>query len=154
MRVRLPPRPPLTTGATMKVYGPYLRRDGRKHVVIVHDDGRKQTKSYPRLLMEQHLGRELLPEETVDHINNDKTDDRIENLQILSLAENARKQMALCPRKMHTFTCPNCGVNGTTFLNYVKRNKKQGKAGPFCSRSCAGKFTYVDHWATSRQSGV
>lgn len=154
MRVRLPPRPPLTTEATMKIYGPYLRCDGRKHVVIVHDDGRKQTKSYPRLLMEQHLGRELLPEETVDHINNDKTDDRVENLQILTLADNARKQMALCPRKIHTFICPNCGTNSTKFLSYVTRIKKQGSAGPFCSRSCAGKFTYVDHWAISRQLGV
>ena len=138
----------------MKIYGPYLRCDGRKHVVIVHDDGRKQTKSYPRLLMEQHLGRELLPEETVDHINNDKTDDRVENLQILTLADNARKQMALCPRKIHTFICPNCGTNSTKFLSYVTRIKKQGSAGPFCSRSCAGKFTYVDHWAISRQLGV
>ena len=76
----------------IKVYGPYLREDGRKHV-IWYDTKTKQrrTQSYPRYLMEQHLGRKLLPEETVDHINEDFTDDRIENLQLLSTAENNRK---------------------------------------------------------------
>jgi hypothetical protein len=75
----------------MKIYGPYLRKDGRKHVVIVHPDGRKQTKSYPRLLLEQKLGRELTKEETVDHKDDDFTNDSLDNLQILSLANNAKK---------------------------------------------------------------
>ena len=39
----------------MKVYGPYKRKDNRKHVVIVHDNGSRQTQSYPRYLMEQHF---------------------------------------------------------------------------------------------------
>lgn len=43
--------------------------------------------------MEVHLGRVLnYPDETVDHINNDPMDNRIENLQILSRSENAKKQ--------------------------------------------------------------
>lgn len=148
MRVRLPPRPPLILWVCMKIYGPYTRKDGRKHVVIVHGDGRKQTKSYPRLLMEQYLGRELLPEETVDHINNDKTDDRIENLQILSLANNAKKEMALRPRKLYSFICPNCGKQAVKFTNNVLNNKKKGRTGPFCSRSCAGKASYKNPWTS------
>jgi len=73
-----------------KVYGPYTRKDGRKHVI--HYDGKtRKTQSYPRFLMERHLGRPLLPEEHVDHINGDYTDDRLENLQLLSQAENNRK---------------------------------------------------------------
>jgi len=79
----------------MKIYGPYVRKDGRSHICIIHDNGKKQTKSYPRYLIEVYLNRELLPEETIDHINNDFTDNRIENLQILSLSDNAKKQQQL-----------------------------------------------------------
>lgn len=129
----------------MKIHGPYLRKDGRKHIVIVHDNGVKQTQSYPRYLMERHLGRRLLPEETVDHINNDFRDDRIENLQLLTLAENTRKQMALHPRQIYKFICPKCGKETEKFLNHVKNNWRRGKGGPYCSRSCAGKGAYKRH---------
>jgi hypothetical protein len=132
----------------MKIYGPYTRKDGRKHVVIIHDDGRRQTKSYPRLLMEQHLGRELTKEETVDHINNDFTDDRIENLQLLSLAENASKAMIGKETKMYQFQCPCCSKESVKRFSDVIHNWNKGKSGPYCSRQCAGKATYVNPWET------
>lgn len=130
----------------MKIYGPYTRKDGRKHVIIIHDDGRRQTKSYPRLVMEQHLGRDLTEEETVDHINNDFTDDRIENLQLLSLAENASKAMIGREAKTYKFQCPCCGKESVKLLRDVKHNQNKGKSGPYCSRQCAGKATYVNPW--------
>ena len=134
----------------MKIYGPYTRPDGRKHICIMHDDGKRQTKSYPRYLIEQHLGRELSCDETVDHINNDYTDDRLENLQILTRKENSKKEMVRehRQRKYVTFECPVCGSEATKPENQIKHNRNMGKAGPFCSRSCAGKGTHVNHWQT------
>lgn len=73
-----------------KTLGPYIRKDNRK-IIIIKIEGKWKTLSYPKFLMEKHLGRFLTDSETVDHINADFTDDRIENLQILSRSENARK---------------------------------------------------------------
>ena len=71
----------------MKIYGPYTRKDGRKHIVK-YKNGKRTTQSYPRYLMEQHLGRPLLDTEEVDHTDEDYTNDDINNLQLLTKIEN------------------------------------------------------------------
>ncbi len=123
---------------SMTVYGPYTRRDGRQHVVIVKDNNRR-TVSYPKYLLEQKLNRPLLPTETCDHINGDFTDNRPENLQVLSRSDNTRKHAALKPAEIGTFTCPVCFCSFTKRMFNVRGNKKKGHRGPYCSRSCAGK---------------
>lgn len=127
----------------MKVYGPYTRTDGRQHVCIIGTDGYRKTQSYPRYLMEQALGRELLDNETVDHIDNDFTNNAIDNLQVISRQDNARKEMCRTHRKRKyvSFECPICGTIAEKPENYIKHNRNLGKAGPFCSRKCAGIYS-------------
>jgi len=63
--------------------GGKIRADGR---VDVYWRGRYRPRA--RVVMEKHLGRELLPTEHVHHINEDPTDDRVENLMVLSQSEH------------------------------------------------------------------
>lgn len=75
-------------------YGPYQRNsDSRFIAVFKYTNGSQTSISYARWLMQEHLGRELTSDEHVDHINEDPTDDRIENLQILTCKENNQKHL-------------------------------------------------------------
>ena len=121
-----------------KVYGPYTRKDGRQHVIL-YRDGVRTTVSYPKYLLEQKLGRKLESHETCDHIDNDPTNNSLDNLQVLSRADNIRKQAALTPMELGTFTCPVCNCSFTRPMCDVRGNLKKNKSGPYCSRSCAGK---------------
>lgn len=48
----------------------------------------KSRKAEHRRIMEEYLGRELTSNEVVHHINGDKLDNRIENLQVMTRAEH------------------------------------------------------------------
>ena len=122
----------------MKIYGPYYRKDGRQHV-IKWDGKTRVTVSYPKFLMEKYLNRRLDTHETVDHINNDFTDNRIENLQILSLSANIKKSAK--KEKLSEYKCPNCPVYFIETVSVVRGNLKKNKRGPFCSRRCAGQYS-------------
>lgn len=124
----------------MKVYGPYTRKDGRQHVIL-YENGKRKTISYPKYLLEQHLGRSLLEHETCDHIDGDFTNNSLENLQVLSRSENAAKNMALKPAEQIYCVCPECNKSFYKNMREVRRNQiAKNKAGPFCSKSCSGKY--------------
>lgn len=126
-----------------KVFGPYSHSEGngRKIVVIQYVSGRKKSTAYARHLMEQHLGRELGPDETVDHIDEDPSNDCLSNLQILTREDNTRKSSFKGGISMTTFLCAWCGGEGEQATADHDKNRESGHAGPFCGRSCAGRYS-------------
>lgn len=129
----------------MKTYGPYRRSDGRAHV-IHYDPSTKtrKTQSYPRFLMEQHLGRCLTPLEEVDHINEDRTDDRIDNYQLLPKGANLKKHHESSSHRKEEVWRFQCSICGKSFERPARRVRdkqhRQGAAGPFCSKGCSGTY--------------
>lgn len=69
-----------------------INSEPRRLVALYGSTNRKRSSvSYARYLMACKLGRYLTNQEVVDHINNNRLDDRIENLQILTPKDNAIK---------------------------------------------------------------
>lgn len=116
----------------LKVFGPYTRKDGRKHVVLQDLDTRKlKTVSYPKYLVEVREGRYLETWETVDHKDDDFTNDDPDNLQILSRSANASKTS----NAISMFSkCAECGIEFELTRN--QRNKRGLSKQKFCSREC------------------
>ena len=117
-----------------KMYGPYLRKDGRQHVCLVGLGGRRKTVSYPKYLVEIRLGSYLDEDDTVDHINGDFSDNRPENLRVLKRSGHAALDVKR--RVVGDVLCPMCGTSFQPSGNQMRPDT----AGPFCSRSCAGKY--------------
>jgi hypothetical protein len=120
-----------------KIYGPYTRKDGRKHICVLFSDGSRTTVSYPKYLMEKHLNRYLNDDETVDHIDRDFTNDEISNLRVVGRKEHASDDAKR--RKSSDGICIWC-KSSISFTEINKRLKNKRKSGPFCSRKCSGQY--------------
>lgn len=77
------------------LYIVHHKKENRNYAVLTpiykNSELKRTTISYARYLMSVKLKRFLTVEETVDHIDNDRTNDSIENLQILSDKEDKKK---------------------------------------------------------------
>ena len=129
------------------VLGPYTRPDGRMHVVLNDSSapkgqkGKTRTISYPKAVVESNIGRTLLPNETIDHNDRDKTNHQENNLVI-----RGRSIHAALDAVRVTVDLVNCVECGKSFEpSKGQRNSQASKngtepAGPFCSRQCSGQY--------------
>lgn len=116
--------------------------DGRKTLTLYNSHKDRSSTQYARYLMAVKIGRLLTPQEHVDHKDDDKTNDNINNLQILSLRENNIKTHK---KPDENFICPIClkpFSRTRTQLNKMKKWRDGKRHEITCSRSCGGKFSH------------
>lgn len=83
------------TGLQSKEYKQRLTKDGYLRMYAAkhpYADGRKEMHVHD-MVMEARLGRRLLPTECVHHKNEIKTDNRLENLEVMLHSEHSSEHM-------------------------------------------------------------
>ena len=127
----------------VKEWGPYNRNshpgDKRQIIIVLMPDGAKRTKSYPKHLVEKRLGRELDTNETVDHRDYDVGNNSEDNLSVVDRKEHS----AMDTRRVKLIDCKcvACGKDFQRSPRLIRDKAKAGKSGPFCSKSCAARYT-------------
>jgi len=92
-----------------------------------------------RIVMENHLNRLLGEGEIVHHINHDKLDNRIENLQMMSNSEHVRLHKSTGKTTVN-LKCPWCGSLFSREKRQTHLIKRKNKF-TCCSKKCNGKFS-------------
>lgn len=127
--------------------GPYKSPQGRELLYYITKTKRKTNKwnliSYPKFIAELHLNRFLKNNETVDHINNDFLDNSLSNLRIMLRRDHSKEDSKiLIPVKFNCLYCEKEIWQSSGKLSRLASRIENGQRGPFCSRSCSGKYDH------------
>jgi hypothetical protein len=104
--------------------GGYIGRD------VWLTSGRRTTELQHRVVAAEALGRPLYKGEHAHHANEVKTDNRPENLEVLTKAEHTRRHFKT-GRTMVALTCQGCGA---TFERDTRRRNAK-----YCGRTCVAR---------------
>lgn len=112
----------------------WVLKNGRKNVSMTKLDGTQTNFLYSRYLMCVKLGYILPSDIHVDHIDDDKTNDDIDNLQLLTPVENILKYKKYYNeniKQTYKHTCVYCSV-----IFEVAENRHNNKNTKYCSKKC------------------
>ena len=104
----------------MQVKNVYTNKDGRQRAYCIDENGKPKVVSYPRILMEEKLGRPLEPHEDVHHIDNDKTNNDPNNLALIHHGEHQK----LHAERKYFDKEAICDVCGAKFIWTAKRQQR------------------------------
>lgn len=114
-------------------------RDNRRMIHLYGLDQKVLVTTYARYLFQVYIWNscfEMIPEDMeVDHVNEDRLDDRVENLQLLTSSENRRKNNLARGTGCLVLVCPICGK----LLLKEKHRVSKGSI-HFCSTKCNRSF--------------
>ena len=113
-----------------------VNKEPRRVATLRKPNKEMTSMSYAKYLYTSHYECDVPDGDQVDHINGDKMDDRIENLQVISRHYNIVKDKI--KKEMVLLICPVCSKE---FL-FPKRNLST-HTNPCCSRRCGG---IKSHW--------
>lgn len=128
----------------MDKYTTYVCKDGRVRVYLKE---KNRVMSYPKFLVEQTIGRELLQNEQVHHKDGNPLNNDIDNLEIRLLGEHQKEHNQ--PKYYDkTVNCEWCGnpfmwtakQQKTFYGNQNRKNRLIKHDNPFCSKKCTGEF--------------
>lgn len=109
---------------------------------IVRDHPRRTKNDYVllhRVVVENHLGRLLTPDEVVHHKDGDKFNNSIDNLEVLGNSQHVREHKLENGQSWVDLKCPQCDL-----IFSLPRNQTfivKGYRWTACSKSCRGKFS-------------
>lgn len=102
---------------------------------------KRSSTQYARYKLSVSLSRYLTKDETVDHIDNNKTNNDLSNLQILSIGDNVRKSHK---KPLFVTNCFICGKSFNVKRNLTIEQKLKCKNNELCcSRECGHKKSVI-----------
>lgn len=125
---------------------PWFLKDGYLACTAYYSDGTRRTIHQHRELVEQALGRPIRDGYVVHHKDGTRANNALDNLEEKLEADHLREHRPA--PEVDDATCPMCEQPFQVLARQVRNNqKKQGRPGPFCGRTCAGRFNAQKRYA-------
>lgn len=124
------------------VEDPYFNKIDKRWRIHATLNNVRHTMLLAKFIIQEHIGRLLTKDEEVDHIDENKLNDHINNLQILNHKENTNKSNRVYFKDIEEicFLCTRKIILNTKQQAAHNNKKKNGQATPFCSRRCISQY--------------